>query len=170
MRLQHHKKWFQITFIISELLRTKKSEWNSPTTMKNFTFQKLWQVVTLKFHHISTYINRIQVQVENNNTHPAFFCVTSGIKRIPLAQPLIHPSQCDLLKLLIYFVWGKEVSSGKSAISCYGFTGWLARFNLFYVQRIASDQNLILNSRKISLCNEIWSIKITVYELNMWYN
>ena len=123
MRLQHHKKWFQITSIISELLRTKKSEWNSPTTMKNFTFQKLWQVVTLKFHHISTYINRIQVQVENNNTHPAFFCVTSGIKRIPLAQPLIHPSQCDLLKLL-KFCWGKEVSSGKSAISCYRFTGW----------------------------------------------
>ena len=155
MRLQHHKKWFQITSIISELLRTKKSEWNSPTTMKNFTFQKLWQVVTLKFHHISTYINRIQVQVENNNTHPAFFCVTSGIKRIPLAQPLIHPSQCDLLKLLIYFVWGKEVSSGKSAISCYGFTGWLARFNLFSVQRIASDKNLILNYRKISPCNEV---------------
>ena len=47
--------------------------------------------------------NGIQVQVETYNTHPAYFCVTSGIKRIPLTQPLIHPSHCcDLLKLLCF--------------------------------------------------------------------
>ena len=69
---------------------------------KNCTFHKIMAGSHAKVpSHINiTFTNGIQVQVENNNTHPAFFCVTSGIKRIQLAQPLIHPSKCDLLKLL----------------------------------------------------------------------
>ena len=72
---------------------------------KNCTFHKIMAGSHAKVpSHINIiFINGIQVQVENNNTHPAFFCVTSGIKRIPLAQPLIHPSHCcDLLKLLCF--------------------------------------------------------------------